>query len=393
MKGSIRRRGGAWQLRVYAGRDAVTDRKRWVTRTVHGAKRDAERELAAMVLAADHNESGTNNSVATLLERWFDHAAPDWSPRTVVQHRHVIDHHLRPRFGAIALDRLGASDIDAFYAWLRRSQGASRRALAPATIRRIHAVLRSALAQGVKWGWIMSNPADRATAPRVVPPNIAPPELQDLRRVLALIEDRDPDLFVYLRLAIVTGARRSQLLGVQWRDVDLRDGVIVFRWGVVDGPDGIVLKSTKSHRAYQILLDDASAALLDAHHDCVIALAKTAGVTLDAAAFIFSREPDGSRPLRPDSVSHRWIRLRRELGLPNVRLHDLRHFAATSLLGAGVPVNIVAGRLGHARAATTLNVYAHFTESGDRSAADALGGMLDGADSEPLPRRDVTRSR
>jgi integrase len=107
------------------------------------------------------------------------------------------------------------------------------------------------------------------------------------------------------------------------------------------------------------------------------ARAREAGMLLTDSAFVFSGEVDGGRPWRPDYISHRWARLCRQADLPKMRLHDLRHFAATSLLAAGVPVNIVAGRLGHARAATTLNIYAHFTDSGDQSAASAISAMLD----------------
>jgi len=374
MQGSLRRRGAAWQLRVYVGRDAVTGHKRWVTRTVHGTKRAAQRELAVMVRTAQDQERGTATgaSVATLLERWFEQASPDWSPRTVVHHRQILDRYLRPRFGGIALQQLRPAEIDQFYAALRGASSGS--GLAPATVRRIHGVLRAALAQGVKWGWLPANPADRATPRRVVPPDIQPPAVDDLRRVLALVDAGDAALRTFLRLAITTGARRSQLLGVQWRDVDFASRSVLFRRGVVDGPDGVTVKSTKNHRAYRVILDDDSITSLSVRREEVDSVAHHAGTD---DAFVFSRDVDGRQPWRPDYVTHRWSTLRLRAGLPSVRLHDLRHFAATALLGAGIPVNIVSGRLGHARSSTTLNVYAHFTDSGDRSAAEALAAVLD----------------
>jgi integrase len=76
-------------------------------------------------------------------------------------------------------------------------------------------------------------------------------------------------------------------------------------------------------------------------------------------------------------MTMRWVRLRKRAGLGDSRLHDLRHFAATSMLGAGIPVHVVAGRLGHARPTTTLNIYSHFIESGDRAAAEAMSGIID----------------
>ncbi len=89
-----------------------------------------------------------------------------------------------------------------------------------------------------------------------------------------------------------------------------------------------------------------------------------------------SYEADGSKPWRPDGVTHRWIRWRKSVGLDGVRLHDVRHFMATTMLSAGVPVSVVAGRLGHARSSTTLNVYSHFVDAGDEQAADTLAGLM-----------------
>ena len=92
---------------------------------------------------------------------------------------------------------------------------------------------------------------------------------------------------------------------------------------------------------------------------------------------MFSASPNGSTPLHPDVVSGRCRRVCQRLEIDAVRLHDLRHLHATQLLGAGVPVRTVSGRLGHANASTTLNVYAHFLEASDRQAADVIAGLLD----------------
>lgn len=105
--------------------------------------------------------------------------------------------------------------------------------------------------------------------------------------------------------------------------------------------------------------------------------ANLGGVKLRADGFVFSPELDGSKPWRPYHWTSAWRRLRDRVGLdPSVRLHDLRHFTATRMLDAGVPVKAVSGRLGHARAATTVNVYAHFIPTTDRAAADMMGDLL-----------------
>lgn len=105
-------------------------------------------------------------------------------------------------------------------------------------------------------------------------------------------------------------------------------------------------------------------------------LASVCRVAVAADVFVFSNAADASAPWFPDSVSRSFKRLCEKEGVPDVRLHDLRHFVATQLLSAGVDVRTVAGRLGHRNAATTLNVYAHFVEQTDRNAADVIGGII-----------------
>jgi len=102
----------------------------------------------------------------------------------------------------------------------------------------------------------------------------------------------------------------------------------------------------------------------------------SATAPLIADAFAFSHAADGSMPIRPDKVTGSFRRLGNRLGLKGVRLHDLRHFAATRMLAAGVPIRTVSGRLGHADASTTLGVYAHFVEASDQDAAAVMGLLV-----------------
>jgi integrase len=146
---------------------------------------------------------------------------------------------------------------------------------------------------------------------------------------------------------------------------------------VVEGGKGIAIeKDTKTHAARHIALDADTAAVLTAHRHRMAERSLACGRSLSDDAFVFSSAPDGSASLQPNEVTKEFIRVRGRIGLDSVRLHDLRHFAATRLLAAGVPVRTVSGRLGHANAATTLGVYAHFLEASDREAAEALGAVL-----------------
>jgi len=385
VRGHMRKRGNTWELAVYAGIDA-TGRQRYLRRSVRGTKREAERELARLVVEADERDG---ESVGELLERWFEIAAPSWTPWAVVQHRSVIDRYLKSRIGDVSVRNLRVHDVDRLYADLRQAGGRRGKPLSAATVRRIHAVLRRALQQGLKWGWLTSNPAALATLPKEAAPEIVPPSPAEVARLLALADAEDADLHTYLRVSASTGARRSQVCGLQWRDVDLNGHSVLFTRGVVDGPNGVVLKDTKNGHAYRVAIDESLAELLADHRDRSQVRADHAGTAIARRAFVFSYEPDGSRPWRPDGVTNRFGRLRRAAGLDHVRLHDLRHYVATTLLASGVPVSTVAGRLGHARASTTLNVYSHFVAATDQHAADVLGQLLDAARDACPVRADI----
>ncbi len=180
----------------------------------------------------------------------------------------------------------------------------------------------------------------------------------------------------YILLAAATGARRSELVALRWSDVDLADSTIEISRAIVIGNDGLVEKDTKTHSSRRVSLDAQSAAVVAAHHEQMKTRATECGVSLAADSFVFSNAPDGAVSWFPASVSRSFKRLCAREGITEVRLHDLRHFVATQLLGAGIDVRTVAGRLGHRNASTTLNVYAHFLEQSDRAAADVIGNVI-----------------
>lgn len=378
MRGHLRQRGDAWELRVYAGRDPVSGRKLYRTRTFRGPKRAAEDALARLVTeVAGILPTARDATVGELVAEWFELAKADLSPSTVRGYELSIRCYIVPALGELRLDRLRAAQLDQLYARLRAGQPPAVRPLATSTIRLVHAILRRALQQGVKWGWISTNPALMATPPRVRHKPIEAPAPEVVGRLIEHAASGDPDLGVFLHLAATTGARRGELCGLCWKAVDLERGLLTIATAVVHAADGsLVPKGTKTHAARRVALDPGTVEVLRAHWARSCERAVVCDASLGDGAYVFSRSPDSSTPWPPNDITHAFIRLRNRLGLREVRLHDLRHFAATRLLSAGVPVRTVSGRLGHANAATTLGVYAHFLAESDREAAETLGELV-----------------
>jgi integrase len=243
----------------------------------------------------------------------------------------------------------------------------------------VHGILRRALSQAVRWNLIRHNPAVDASPPRVPKPEINPPDPHQVAEIFAAAEKFLPDFATYVLLAASSGARRSELLALRWRDLTLDTGTLVISRGIVQSEHGLVEKDTKTHQVRRLRLDETTIGRLREQRCRREADARAVMASLTPECFVFSLSADSSESWRPDYVSLTFRRLADSVGADQTRLHDLRHYVASRLLASGVDVRTVAGRLGHRDAATTLNVYSHFIPESDGKAAEVLGGLFDDA--------------
>jgi integrase len=366
------RRRGYWELAVDAGRDPLTGRRVRVVRGFKGTKRDAQKALNSLVVDVDTGHAtAATVTLAQLLRAWLENVGLSLSPTTLAGYQRLVDQQVVPALGLVKVHRLTPAQLDRFYRAL------SAEGLAPATVRQSHAVISSALTQGVKWGWVGSNVAARTTPPPIRRPKLEPPSPEDVIRLIeAAKRSRSPELGVFIHLAAVTGARRGELIALRWSAVDLVAGQVVIEYSVVQVGRQLFEKDTKTHQARRLSLDPGTVEVLARFKSAAEDRLVPFGVALSEGAFVFSDEPDGSKPWNPERITRAFSRFCVQEAITGVRLHDLRHFAATRLLSAGVDVRTVSGRLGHANAATTLGVYAHFLQSSDQAAALILGELL-----------------
>jgi integrase len=328
MRGHLRKRGNAWELRACAGIDPLTNRQKYVTRTFRGGKREAEEALARFVTeAAGGGHAAQDTTVGDLIDEWLALAKRDLSPTTARGYDWIVKTYIRPSFGKMPLARLRASQLDRFYGQLREKGGQDGKPLSAATVRQVHAIVRRALQQGVRWGWIKENPAAMASPPRVRSAQLTPPEPADVVALIEAANAEDPDLGCFLHLAATSGARRGELCGLRWADLDLKAGAMTISRNVVEGPDGVVEKDTKTHASRRIALDPDTVAVIEGHRYRMTNRATACGARATNEAHVFSVDPDGDRPWTPNEVTKRFIRLRKKENLDAVRLHDLRHFA------------------------------------------------------------------
>lgn len=387
VKGHLRSRGKGrdgqerWQVTVALGKDPITGAYRQRSRTVAGGKRDAQRALRELLAEVDHRRHrGTSTPLAEVMEEWFAVRADDLSRKTLASWRGTHRRHIASSpLGATPLNKLATSDLTRFYLSLRDGKE-GRRKLATATVRQIHSIINGSLKYAVDQRYVDENVAVSARKPKQQQAEIRPPEPKDVRRLLDSIATNDPELETFIYLGAATGARRGELCALKASSVDGDTLTIARSIGVVRQETWE--KDTKTHQARAIALDQMTLGRIAEHQGRMEQRALDGGMDPVADPYLFSDTIDGSEPWNPDRVTWKFRRLRDSCGLAGVRLHDLRHMQATRMLALGIDVRTVAGRLGHANAATTLKVYGHFQPPADRRASelfadDVLHQLLD----------------
>jgi integrase len=265
----------------------------------------------------------------------------------------------------------------------RVHQGDCRRGqpLKASSVRRVHSIISAALA-GAPRKLLDHNPAREASPPKLRRAEIRPPTHGDVARLLVAAAEVDFEWLVWLRLDVVTGARRGEVCAVRINKLDWSTGELRMDRNIIhakgsDGHDQLQDVPTKADTVKRPVLDQETLRLVRELIRRKKEDALRCGVRLRRDAYLFSADPEGRHPQRPQRMTKRFMALRNRLDLPGVRLHDVRHWAATSMLTAGIPPQIAAGRLGN-DPRTLLRVYSHFLPGSDRAAGELLAGLVDG---------------
>ena len=392
---------GALRVRVYAGIDPVTHKRHYLTETVPAgpdAARLAEHARTRLLSQVDERRNpSTKATVSQLLDRWLE--VLDVEVTTRRAYVIYIERHIRPVLGQVQVARLDVEAIESFYAALRKCRLRCRgkrftehrttrehtcdercrphkcKGLSDSTVRQIHWILSGALAKAVRWKWIAINPTEIADKPALPHPDPDPPSAADAARLINAAW-KNPDWGALVWLAMTTGARRGELCGLRWSQVDLDKAVLTYRKGIAQDGTEVWEKDTKTHQKRRIALDPDTVEILRDHRTRWQNRLTKLDARPDPEAYVFSLTPDGSEPMKPSTVTQKYARMAAKLKI-DTNLHALRHYSATELIAAGVDVRTVAGRLGHGGGgATTLRVYTAWLSESDQRAALALTKRL-----------------
>ncbi|MBA3689041.1 MAG: site-specific integrase [Chloroflexi bacterium] len=368
-QGSIRlRTDGRWEVRMWlAGRRYTRALPARTTR------RDAERIREDLARADREGRLvGTpKQTVAVYLRSWLSTTgARTLRPRSLERYTGVLERHVLPTCGHLALERFSPQHVGELHALWGRT-------LSSSSVRYNHAVLRSAFTQAVEWRMLERNPVSVVRAPRRVR---RPMQVLSPAQTRTLCEAvRGTELEALYVLAVTTGLRLGELLGLQWTDVELADQSrprltvqrtlvrVAGRW-LFGEP-----KSDRSRRGIALSVRAASA--LRAHRVRQVQWRLAAGASWGGHDLVFADQR--GEPLFGPHITERCLKpLLRKLGLPVIRFHDLRHTAATLLLTQGINPKVVSEMLGHADIGLTLETYTHVLPDMQAQVATAMDAAL-----------------
>ncbi len=363
-EGSLSQRpDGRWQASLQV--DGV--RRVVYGKTEHEAKKKL-RQLKAQAAKNNYLCTPGRRTVGDLLNQWLLTMAPTLRPRTNADYRWHVDKYILPSLGAIPLSRLSPAHVQKLYTELL-NRGLSRGAVI------VHCELHAAFRLAVQWRWLPDNPTDRVIKPKHQYKRMKIWNKDQLATFLAATEDHW--LHPLWIVAIASGARISELVGLKWEDVDLVASTLrICRTLQRIGGQWVEGEPKTQAGRRTISLPPTAVEALKKQKAMTEERRLQAGPGWrEDHGLVFTGEVGG--PLLASTPEHALRRLCRKLGLPPVTPHGLRHLSASLLLDQGVPVTAVSRRLGHADAGITMKIYAHaFSHQDDREAQalqEALG--------------------
>jgi integrase len=377
MRGSLLKRGETWSYVLYLGRgpDGKKQQK-WV-----GGFRTRREAEAALTEALERVRTGTwadpgRQTVGEYLEDWLTAVRPSLRSSTATSYEHTLRKWVIPRIGHLRLGALSSAKLSALYGELLRSgRHDGKGGLSARSVAYTHRIMTHALKDAVSWGLLARNPAAHVDPPRVARPEMQVWTQKEVQRFLVSVAD--DRLYALWTVLLATGLRRGEALGLRWDDVDLDRRRLSIQRAVTVVDYEIVVSEPKTARGRRsVSIDPITAAVLVAHRKRQLEERLAWGPAWQDSGYVFTTE-DG-RVLHPQRVTQVFKRLASEAGLPPIRLHGLRHTAATLALTAGIHPKVVSERLGHATVGITLDTYSHVGEGLQEEAATRVAGLIFG---------------
>lgn len=366
-----------WEARYTVGTDPGTGKQ--VQKSISGATQaEVRKRLIAATSAIDTGtyQEPSKMTVKQWSEVWLnEYASKSVKPNTLVSYKVQFESHINPNIGAVTLQSLKTHQIQQMYNRLIKVKG-DESALSPKSVHNCHCVLHKCLEQAVKIGYMRFNPASSCELPRTDKKKIKPLDEANIGDFIKELDDEQyKNLFI---TALFTGMRESELLGLQWNCIDLKNKQITVDKQLVKlkGKDEpYILASTKSGKERTITVASYVTEALKAEKvKQTENQLKSYGLFNNLDGLVFTDEM-GKHLVQRTVVKH-FKNIANKIGIPDARFHDLRHTFATMSLHNGDSIKDVQSNLGHSSATITLDLYAHVTKEMKQISADRMDAFI-----------------
>ena len=383
MKGSFVSRNGHYYA-VLEEKDQVTGKRKRKWRTLHGNYKEAIVEFNELVNSKNKGTyvEPSKTTLKTYLETWLqDTAYPNMTPHNYEGYEFQVNKYIIPALGQIGISDLTPANIQKLCAE-HQKKGHHR------TAQYIYYALNKSLNAALKQGIIVRNPCTGVECPKVPKKEMQTMNEKDMQIFLEYA--RQGEYYALFYTDLFTGMRRSELLALQWKDINLdplnsqisvNRTLHFMRYGTYKGQ--MIFKQPKTAKSRRLIsLTPSNAIVLTEHLEARKKFLKSLDAKFDPEKDFNQNElvfckPDGN-PYQPDSVSHAWMKIAKRTGLKGIRLHDARHTHASIMLKQGIHPKIVQERLGHASIETTLDTYSHVAPGLQAAAASAFDNIVTG---------------
>lgn len=392
MAGSIEKRGkNSYRLTVSEGFD-LNGKPMIHRKTVHGTKKDAEVELAKFVTEVQNGLviDGKSLKFYEFTEIWKrDYGSKELAPSTYKRYCRMLETRLLQYFGHFYINKIKPTDIMKFYDLLEkdtqlvRKKGnngsKTKKPLSGKTILEHHRLLRAMLHKAVYWQLIVTNPAERVQPPKARKPkrrSYDDEQTKILLENLELLPNEDTKYKVAIILTVFTGVRLGELMGLEWQDVDFKNGIIsINRSSQYLADMGVFTKVPKTESSIrEIAIPEFIISLLEEYKLLYEEQKSIYGELWTNSDRLFV-QADG-KPMHPSTISKWFVKYVGQIGLPVINFHGLRHTNASLLVAQNIDIAVISARLGHAQISTTLDFYVHPLLSHNRKAGYALENLL-----------------
>ena len=392
MAGSIEKRGkNSYRLTVSEGFD-LNGKPMIHRKTVHGTKKDAEVELAKFVTEVQNGLviDGKSLKFSEFTEIWKrDYGSKELAPSTYKRYCRMLETRLLPYLGHFYINKIKPTDIMKFYDLLEkdtqlvRKKGnngsKTKKPLSGKTILEHHRLLRAMLHKAVYWQLVVSNPAERVQPPKARKPkrkSYDDEQTKILLENLELLSSEDTKYKVAIILTVFTGVRLGELMGLEWQDVDFKNGIIsINRSSQYLSDMGVFTKVPKTESSIrEIAIPEFIISLLEEYKLWYEEQKSIYGELWTNSDRLFV-QADG-KPMHPSTISKWFVKYVGQIGLPVINFHGLRHTNASLLVAQNIDIAVISARLGHAQISTTLDFYVHPLLSHNRKAGYALENLL-----------------